>query len=120
MIDLDPYNVEALYGVGCNQQERHQFEFARSCFERVIAATTREEREGEILRYPLPEVTIGSAGYEAALRLRDWYTRGGIEDSVRGFWRANHQNRPATTDLDRRLDSVVAMGRLHKKRLWVG
>jgi tetratricopeptide (TPR) repeat protein len=107
VIDLDPYNVEALYGVGCNQQERHQFDFARSCFERVIAATTREEREGEILRYPLPEIAIGSAGYEAALRLRDWYTRGGIEDSVRGFWRANHQNRPATTDLDRRLDSVV-------------
>ena len=106
VIDLDPYNVEALYGVGCIQQERHQFEFARSCFERVIAATAREEREGEILRYPLPEITIGSAGYEVALRLRDWYTRGGIEDSVRGFWRANHQNRPATTDLDRRLDSV--------------
>jgi tetratricopeptide (TPR) repeat protein len=107
VIDLDSHNVEALYGVGCIQQERHRFELARSCFERVIAATTREEREGEILRYPLPEITIGSAGYEAALRLRDWYTRGGIEDSVRGFWRANHQNLPATTDLDRRLDSVV-------------
>jgi len=107
VIDLDPDNVEALYSVGCIRQERHQFEIARSCFERVIAATTREEREGEILRYPLPEITIGSAGYEAALRLRDWYTRGGIEDSVRGFWRANHQNRPATTDLDRRLDSVA-------------
>jgi tetratricopeptide (TPR) repeat protein len=106
VIDLDPDNVEALYSVGCIRQERHQFEIARSCFERVIAATTGEERAGEILRYPLPEITIGSAGYEAALRLRDWYTRGGVEDSVRVFWRANHQNRPATTDLDRRLDSV--------------
>jgi tetratricopeptide (TPR) repeat protein len=106
VVDLDPDNVEALYSVGCIRQERHQFEIARSCFERVIAATTGEEREGEILRYPLPEIAIGSAGYEAALRLRDWYSRGGIEDSVRVFWRANHQNRPATTDLDRRLDSV--------------
>jgi tetratricopeptide (TPR) repeat protein len=107
VIDLDPDNIEALYSVGCIWQERHQFEIARSSFERVIAATTREEREGEILRYPLPEITIGSAGYEAALRLRDWYTKGGLEDSVRAFWRSNHQNRPATTDLDRRLDSVA-------------
>ena len=107
VIDLEPDNVEALYRVGCLRQERDQFEIARSCFERVIAATTKEEREGEILRYPLPEITVGTTGYEAALRLRDWYSRGGIEDSVRGFWRANHQNRPATTDLDRRLDSVA-------------
>jgi lipopolysaccharide biosynthesis regulator YciM len=107
VIDLDPDNVEALYRVGCIRQERQEFGTARSCFERVIAATTIEEREGEILRYPLPEFTIGSTGYEAALRQRDWYTRGGIEDSVRGFWQANHQTRPATTDLDRRLDSVV-------------
>ena len=107
VIDLDSANVEALYKVGCIRQERHQPEIARSYFERVIAVTKREEREGEILRYPLPEITVGSAGYEAALRLRDWYTRGGVEDSVREFWRANHQNRPATTDLDRRLDSVV-------------
>jgi len=107
VIDLDSANIEALYKVGCIRQERNQPKLALSCFERVIAATKREEREGEILRYPLPEITVGSAGYEAALRLRDWYTRGGIEDSVREFWRANHQNRPATTDLDRRLDSVV-------------
>ena len=107
VIDLDSANIEALYKVGCIRQGEHQTEIARSCFERVIAATKKEEREGEILRYPLPEVTVGSAGYEAALRLRDWYTRGGIEDAVREFWRANHQNRPPTTDLDRRLDSVV-------------